>query len=207
MRVGTKSILFGVHQFVLHPVFLWEAWRRLYGIPLDPRLYVSFAVHDLGYLGRRDMDGPDSEKHVELGARIMASLFGSSWGRFCGCHSRYFARSRGLSVSRLCIADKLAFVLMPSWLYLLLARATGELDEYMAKSRERQAGCSAFTEDERTQIESGDAEMWLRGLQSYTRRWVEQHRNGGMDTWTVVPGPSDRLTAVSGRDVGAQRVK
>jgi hypothetical protein len=198
MRVGTKSILFGVHQFLLHPAFLWEAWRRLYGVPLDPRLYVAFAVHDLGYLFRRDMDGLDSERHVELGANITQALFGPSWGKFCGCHSRYYARSRGLQISRLCVADKLAFVLMPSWLYLPLARSTGELDEYMTKSRERQAGCSAFTEQERAQIESGDARLWLRGLQSYTRRWVEQHRNGGADTWTVVADGSGALLASSG---------
>ena len=197
MRVGTKSILFGVHQFLLHPALLWEAWRRLYGVPLDPRLYVAFAVHDLGYIGRRNMDGFDSEKHVELGAKIMKTLFGPSWGEFCGCHSRYYARSRGLQVSRLCVADKLAFVLTPAWLYLTMGRATGGLDEYMDKSQERQAGSTAFSEQERGQIESGDAKLWLRGLQSYTRRWIEQHRNGGPDTWTAVVTTPGALRAGS----------
>lgn len=187
MRVGTKSILFGVHQFVLHPVFLWEAWRQLYGLPLDPRLYVAFAVHDLGYLFRWNMDGRDSERHVEWGARIMGVLFGASWEMFCGCHSRYFAQSRGLPVSRLCVADKLAFALTPSWLYLPLARATGELNEYMVKSRQRQVGCCVFSEEERRLVESGEPKLWLKGLQGYTRRWVQRHRNGGADTWTALP--------------------
>lgn len=40
------------------------------------------------------------------------------------------------------------------------------------------------------QVESCDPKVWLRGLQTYTRRWVEQHRNGGADTWTVVAGSS-----------------
>jgi hypothetical protein len=70
-----------------------------------------------------------------------------------------------------------------------MTRATGELAEYMAKSLDRQAGCAAFSEIERTQLESGSPELWLQGLQNYTRRWVEQHRHGGVDTWTVV---SDR---------------
>lgn len=28
MRIGTKSILFGVHQFIWHPVTVYIAWRN-----------------------------------------------------------------------------------------------------------------------------------------------------------------------------------
>lgn len=199
MRIGTKSILFGVHQFLLHPAFLWAAWTRLYGFPLDPRLYIAFAVHDLGYISRSNMDGPESEQHVELGAKIMTTLFGQRWGEFCGCHSRYFARLHGLPVSRLCVADKLAFAMMPSWLYLPLARVTGELQEYMSKSIERQAGSSVFTEEELSEIRSSDAKLWLRGLQSYTKRWVERHRDGGADTWTALPPSIKERVRIRGR--------
>src|SRR5260221_7886399 len=51
-----------------------------------------------------------------------------------------------------------------------MARATGELAEYMAKSRDRQAGCAVFTESERVQLKSGHPAQWLEGLQSYTDR-------------------------------------
>ena len=57
-----------------------------------------------------------------------------------------------------------------------MACATGELAEYMEKSRDRQAGVAAFTEMERTQLESGVPACWLEGLQSYTKRWVEEHQ-------------------------------
>jgi hypothetical protein len=40
------------------------------------------------------------------------------------------------------------------------------------------------------QVESCDPKVWLQGLQNYTRRWVEQHRNGNADTWTFVRGDS-----------------
>ena len=43
-----------------------------------------------------------------------------------------------------------------------------------------------LTETERMQLESNRPEQWLEGLQSYTRRWVEEHQGGGADTWTVV---------------------
>lgn len=75
MKVGTRSILFGVHQFMIHPLFVAAAWWRLYGFPWDPRLWVAFVVHDLGYVGKPNMDGPEGERHVELGARIVHWLF------------------------------------------------------------------------------------------------------------------------------------
>lgn len=75
MKLGTKSVLFGAHQFLLHPLMLAAAWWKLYGFPFDPRLWVAFFVHDLGYLGKPNMDGPEGKAHPELGARIMSALF------------------------------------------------------------------------------------------------------------------------------------
>jgi hypothetical protein len=34
-------------------------------------------------------------------------------------------------MSKLCVADKLAFCLAPRWLYLPLIRLTGEIEEFM----------------------------------------------------------------------------
>jgi hypothetical protein len=154
------------------------------------------------------MDGSDGETHVELGAKIMAMLFGEPWGAFTAAHSRYWAKRNGRQFSRLCVADKLAFVLMPAWLYLPMATATGELAEYMWRAKERQAGSEHFTALESAQLNSMDAREWLSGLKSYTRRWVDEHKDGGADHWTVaacvaatIPAvrPGDRvLTSASG---------
>lgn len=75
MKVGTKSVLFGAHQFLIHPFWLFISWWKLYGFPWDPRLWVAFFVHDLGYYGKSNMDGEEGETHVELGAKIMGFLF------------------------------------------------------------------------------------------------------------------------------------
>ena len=190
MRIGTKSVLFGAHCFFIHPFFVAVGWWIAWGFPWDPRLWAAFFLHDLGYLSCPNVEGPEGEEHVRLGAKIMGLLFGSSWADFTLRHSRYWAKKHGVNVSKLCYADKLAFVLTPGWLYLPMVRATGELAEYMAKSRDRQAGCDSFTAIERTQLESADPKVWLQGLQNYTRHWVEQHRNGNTDTWTVVRGDS-----------------
>lgn len=75
MKLGTKSVLFGAHCFFLHPWFVAAAWWQLYGFPFDPRLWVAFFVHDLGYLGKPDMDGEAGETHPFLGAKILGWLF------------------------------------------------------------------------------------------------------------------------------------
>lgn len=181
MTVGTKSVLYGAHCFLLHPLLVAWGWTRLFGFPWDPGLWFAFALHDIGYLGRPDMDGADGEQHVVLGARIMGAVFGPAWEDECLRHSRYWSRRIGRPISRLCLADKLAFALAPAWLYLPMARWTGELDEYMARSRERQAGDNGFTDEELRLIQSSSGKEWLRGLQSYTLRWVDRNR----DQWTA----------------------
>jgi len=188
MRMGTRSVLYGAHCLGLHWLFAAAAWWKLFGFPWDPRLWLSFFFHDLGYIGRYSMDGPDGERHVELGAKIMGRLFGPRWRDFCLLHSRYYAKRMGRQFSRLCVADKLAFVLTPAWLYLPMTRATGELDEYMLRARERQAGGEQFTAEESALLASSDARLWLDGLKSYTRRCVERHHDGRKDTWTVTEG-------------------
>jgi hypothetical protein len=87
----------------------------------------------------------------------------------------------GLPVSRLCLADKLAFAMTPAWLYVPMARWTGELAEYMERSRDRQAGDDGFTTEERILLKSPDPKRWLKGLQNCTLRWVEQERSVFMD--------------------------
>ena len=103
---------------------------------LDPRLWAAFFVHDIGYLGKPNMDGPEGEMHPIPWARIMGWLFdwprltsadrchsdgefiyrarNKRWYNFSLLHSRYYAKKLGLPFSRLCVADKLAIALT-SW--------------------------------------------------------------------------------------------
>lgn len=135
MRVGTRTVLFGTHSPLVHTWFVARAWTRLYGFPRDPRLWAAFVVHDLGYVGKVEIDGPDGKRHPELGGRIMAALFGPAWGDFTRLHSRHYARMEGKPTSPLCRADKLATAFTPAWLYLPLAFASGEIRLYLAESR------------------------------------------------------------------------
>jgi hypothetical protein len=137
MTVGTKSVLFGVHCFLIHPFWVALAWTRLYGFPFDPRLWFAFFLHDIGYVGKPNMDGPEGETHPELGGAIMRRLFGSSWGDFTQHHSRYYAKLVGAEPSKLCWADKYAFILEPAWFYIPRAKLSGELREYVNPKSER----------------------------------------------------------------------
>ena len=74
------------------------------------------------------MDGPEGETHPEWAARLMARLFGSEWHDLCLLHSRFYAKRLTQPFSRLCVADKLAIALTPSWLYIPMVRLTCEID-------------------------------------------------------------------------------
>jgi hypothetical protein len=153
MKIGTKSILFGAHCFMIHPVFVFLAWWKLYSFPWDPRLWIAFFVHDLGYWGKPNMDGSEGEEHPELGGRIM-SIFGQYWQDLTRYHSWYYAKKYGKETSQLWAADKLAICLEPKWLYLLRAILTGEIKEYM----------------ERSGLESDTPESWLKFIRRRLRR-------------------------------------
>lgn len=165
MKVGTKSVLFGAHCFFIHPWFVGWAWWRLFGFPWDPRLWVAFFVHDLGYWGMPNMDGEEGERHPHFGAGIMGRLFDKpylkffsrgpayhlpwrdwpqqfegetqSWYCFTFYHSRFLCKEYGHRPTKLCIADKLSVALEPWWFYLPRAIASGEIKEYMKRAGKR----------------------------------------------------------------------
>jgi len=192
MKVGTKSVLFGAHCFIIHPIFVFAAWWKLFGFPWDPRLWLAFIVHDLGYWGKPNMDGPEGETHVELGANIMfwlcevprtifkdinklpdEELF--KWYNFSLYHSRYYAKKNEALPSKLCFADKLSFALTPRWLYLPMVNATGEIHEYLKNAKKAETKHWKPVEGQK---------VWHAQLCEYMIKWVEEHKDGSIDTWT-----------------------
>jgi hypothetical protein len=129
MRIGTRSLLFGVHQFLWHPITVYIAWLKLYGRP-NWRETICIAIHDWGYWGKPNMDGIEGERHPELAAEIAFRLFGIEYEHLCLFHSRHYARKCRQEPSQLCWADKLSIIYEPYWWYLFRARLSGELKEY-----------------------------------------------------------------------------
>jgi hypothetical protein len=153
MKIGTKSLLFGVHQFLLHPLFVFWGWVKLYGWP-NWKEFVCIIIHDWGYWGCANMDGDEGEMHPEWASDIAYHLFdkkkipkdwivvrGSLIARYstlCLYHSRFLTRQRNGEPSRLCWADKLGSALYPIWLWVLLGTLTGEIKEYMEAMKHKE---------------------------------------------------------------------
>lgn len=212
--VGTRSVLFGAHCFLIHPWFVALAWWRLYGFRTvedphvgavslrDPRLWLAFVVHDLGYWGKPNMDGDEGELHPVWGARVMSRLFDAEddrllwlfdpgtndtidwvgpWGKFSLYHSRFLSKGHGTTYSLLCVADKLAVALEPWWLYLPRVVATGEIREYIGLVRDPS---SKYGRESRRGPEFSNRREWAQRMMAYCRDWAFAHRDGGHDSWT-----------------------
>lgn len=146
LPIGTRSLLFGSHQFILHPIYVAKGWKKVYGsYPKNWRMYVVFVVHDWGYWGLEEMEGFTALYHPTTGANIAGKLLGYSplpknllardwnsgtWWALSAYHSRAYAKHMGADPSLLMIPDKLATVLLPSWLLGLMYFLSGEHEHY-----------------------------------------------------------------------------
>lgn len=167
MKIGTKSLLFGAHQVFIHPWFVAYSWYKLFGFPLDPRLWVAFVIHDWGYWGKPNMDGSEGETHPEFGARLM-KVFGQEWYEFCLLHSRFYSQRLNMLPSKLCYADKLAIAYTPWWIYQLTI-LTGEIREYTqltSQGKYERMNCSI--------LDYSSLRSWYRDVQAYLKNWVYQ---------------------------------
>ena len=129
MKIGTKSLLFGVHQFLWHPFTVLLAWVYLFGLPNWKELVCIF-IHDWGYWGCEEMDGKWGCLHPRWAADKAMKWFGPQYYVLCLYHSRSYAERHKIKPSRLCWADKFSICFDPSWFYLLRARLSGEIIEY-----------------------------------------------------------------------------
>jgi hypothetical protein len=168
LKIGTKSILFGVHQFIFHPLFVYKAWKILYG---RPKLYELCAIitHDLGYIGLSNMDGEEGERHPLISASWWdSSLLGTGFrskvaSEIIG-HSRFFASKYNQQLSKLFRADKLAIALYPVWLYKLLGNLSGEICEYIDNSKKNHHSVHIKNGSQTKWIIEVQARMALMGL-------------------------------------------
>ena len=179
MKVGTKSVIGGAHCFLLHPFFVAWGWKRLFGFPCDLRLWFAFALHDIGYVGLR--------RHGRSGGRAACPAWSAHHGFAlrtgvggrvpCGIRD-IGAAGWGLPISRLMpggqvgVSRSLPHGCICRWRdgrascrSTWCARGSGRLAT--TGSRSRKNGWSALR----------FPKIGCAGLQSYTLRWVERHRD------------------------------
>src|SRR5574344_2357461 len=118
MKMGTKSLLFGAHQFLWHPITLLLAWIDLHGKIPNWKICVCIFIHDWGYWGCPNMEGEEGQEHPVMAANIAGTYLGEEWAWFCLFHSRTYASKYHSKPSPLCWVDKLCVKYDPWWLYL-----------------------------------------------------------------------------------------
>lgn len=209
MKIGTKSVLFGAHAFWLHPWFVAWAWWRLYGFPWDPRLWVAFWVHDIGYFGKPNMDGEEGEAHPFWGAQLMGLLFDwprrlhvpgteripeawKDYPRLSAGMDGFIIRNRHWYNFTLYHSRFLAKRLggSPSRLCVADKLAIALTPAWLYLPMVRATGeIREYMKDARRNsagafgAEAGERQ-WFADVQQYVRGWVAEHRDGREDTWT-----------------------
>ena len=161
----------------------------MYGFPFDPRLWFSFFLHDLGYIGKPNMDGEEGDKHPEFAAKIMGFFFGKKWYDFCLYHSRFYSKRDNAQYSKLCVADKLSIIFEPWWFYLPRVILSGEIYEYMAlaggKNNSKYKG-EPNDKYVHMQLATRTKRGWFKACSHYLEQWAYEHRNIKEDTWTTI---------------------
>jgi len=137
MKLGTRSLIFGCHQFIIHPFFILKAWRIIYKGHYPPgrwwERWLVALTHDWGYWGCATMDGFCGDDHSKFGARIIYEITKDLWWyEEVLYHSRFYAARMGAVPSTFCWVDKLAITIMPRYLWVILAKLSGEGREYLA---------------------------------------------------------------------------
>lgn len=147
MRVGTKSVLFGVHAFAVHPLLVGISWRILYRRWPRWSEWVAIFLHD-NYWGLPNIDGVEGKQHPARNAKLARWLGGLYAEELVRFHSRTFARAASRSPSALCAPDKYSILLEPEFFYLWRARLSGEIKEFMHNARQYEGMLITATEEE-----------------------------------------------------------
>jgi len=181
VTLGTKTLLFGVHQVFIHPLLVTIAWVKLYrSFPNWRELFCIF-IHDWGYWGKPSLKDADGDTHPELGAKIAHRLFDmqsslffdrggkrwtpsthTKWQDFILGHSSFYIIRNEINPSKLLAHDKYFHCLIPLWAYKLLAVPTGEFKHYRELNHARQV----------SDLSVSDAEWWAK-LQTVCRQKVD----------------------------------
>lgn len=92
------------------------------------------------------------------------------WGNEALYHSRWLALKYGVNPSNLCWADKLATALIPWWIYLPLTSLTGEIREYIHRTKNHDDLRSTHGEGGWSSESWREKRRWFKDCQAHMRR-------------------------------------
>ena len=124
MTEGTRSYIFGCHNFLIHPFFVFMAWRLEY--QAFPKWWelICILLHDIGVCGRQYLSDDKAKiGHWERGAQLASDLVerltrdmskGNLAYNICAGHTH----ESGFPLSKLYRADKRSWIVAPTlWLW------------------------------------------------------------------------------------------
>lgn len=129
MRIGTRSLIFGLHSFFVHPILMLAIFKKVVGRRADFVEIVCILIHDIGYFGKPNMDGVEGNLHPYAGAKLARFLFGDRGWRLCVGHNDEVREVEGLPRSVIYAVDKYFYVVIPVWLQKALGIMSGEYKE------------------------------------------------------------------------------
>lgn len=123
MKEGTRSYLFGCHQFLLHPLWVLLAWRLEYKSWPKWWEIIAIFLHDIGICGRQYLSNDEAKighwrKGTHLSFYIVRKLTGSICkgailaGFLCAGHC---PEESNFPESKLSRADKRSWLVAPMW--------------------------------------------------------------------------------------------
>lgn len=114
MKEGTKSLLIGCHQFLIHPIFVIMAWHFKYKKWPAFWQVICIFLHDIGHWGTDYLTNyQEKVDHWQLGAKWGWKLFGPKGFKFIAGH--YPEYSHFLE-SELALPDRYSQALYPLWM-------------------------------------------------------------------------------------------
>ncbi len=119
----------------------------------------SFFVHDLGYWGQPNRTAPRARRIPSLARRSWRKLFGDEWGDFCLLHSRYYSKRLGRATSKLCLADKLVFVMNRAGFTCRACWRPAKL-EFIPNAQAAALSAEPMTDEERADFATGEPYRW-----------------------------------------------
>jgi len=124
MKEGTKSVLFGCHNPILHGIFVLMAWKLEYKAWPKWWEIICIFLHDIGVWGRQYLSDDDAKiGHWETGAHFAVWLFNFGPLRFANLGGAPFLfiaghapEESGYPKSKLWKPDKRVWLVAPLWL-------------------------------------------------------------------------------------------
>jgi len=114
MKEGTRSLLFGYHNPVIHGLAVLIAWRREYHSWPKWWELICILLHDIGIWGRDYLSDDEAKKGHEMAGARLALAITRNERAYVLCYTHVTSNIRK---GRLWLPDKKSWLMLPNWVW------------------------------------------------------------------------------------------